>query len=170
VAIGDGMTVQAAFFKAARKALAHAWAYLRGMDRRHKPMVELYPDIISARTSEDLFPKTKGFLDNDLNACTGCEDCISACPVSALSIESSSRIDGSVDVSSFKIDLGRCFSCSICVEICPVNSLTHTSGFEMAAPDQPSLILEIVREKESAPILAGRQRDLRKFRSYEVRR
>jgi len=151
-------------------ALKYSLSYIWVRNPEHKPAVEQYPDVISARTKEDLFPKSRGFLTNDLNLCNGCGDCVSACSVKALEMDSRLMPDGGITVENFRIDLGRCYSCSVCVEICPVSSLKHTNGFELLAEKPKAMILEMTREQTELPVFVGKLRDLKKLRSYEVRR
>jgi formate hydrogenlyase subunit 6/NADH:ubiquinone oxidoreductase subunit I len=151
------------------RALKEQLKYILGISLSYRPAAEQYPDMISARSAMDLFPKTRGFLKNDLDTCTGCGDCIKACPVHALSMDSEVANDGKVEVKKYSIDLGRCYFCSVCVEICPVNSLTHSKEYELAPNNPQDMIMTFVpdntREKIGLKIL----RDKR-IRSYEVRR
>lgn len=151
-------------------ALKHSGTYLFGVDASRRPAVEQYPDVISARTKEDLFPRAKGFLDNDLSVCNGCGDCLSACSVKALEMDSTMTPDGAIVVESFRIDLGRCYSCSVCVEICPVSSLRHTNEFELSVASPAEMVLELRREHRELPAFVGKLRDMKKLRSYEARR
>lgn len=162
--------LQNTFWKRMWRALALEAKYLLAREQRYQPAVEQYPDIISSRTSADLFPRTKGFLRNDLSVCTGCGDCLEVCSVRALSMDTDLRADGSVQVNRFAIDLGRCYSCSACVDVCPVQSITHTPGYEGAVHERRSLVQEFSQERK---IITRQQKiaeELRKIRSYEVRR
>jgi formate hydrogenlyase subunit 6/NADH:ubiquinone oxidoreductase subunit I len=160
------LTAIAKLFAGLQYSLSYIW--VRSADR--KPAVEQYPDVISARTKEDFFPKSKGFLTNALNVCNGCGDCIRACSVKALEMDSRLMPDGAITVENFRIDLGRCYSCSVCVEICPVSSIKHTNEFELSVQNAKSMIIEITREQTELPAFVGKLRDLKKLRSYEARR
>lgn len=143
--------------------------YLWGTDFEHRPAVEQYPDVISAKTSGDLFPKSKGFLENDLDKCTGCGDCIEACSVGALSMRSHILASGLVQVEEFRIDLARCYQCSICVEICPVSSLSYSKNFELAPSSSDQLMKRFIPGAGSQH--GSKERvGLRKIRAYEVRK
>ncbi|MCF7853917.1 MAG: 4Fe-4S binding protein [Candidatus Pacebacteria bacterium] len=48
----------------------------------------------------------------DKNACTGCENCVEACPVDAISM-----VDGKAEVSD------ECIDCGQCVDECPVDAI-----------------------------------------------
>lgn len=144
--------------------------YILAREQQYQPAVEQYPDVISSRLASDLFPKTKGFLKNDLSKCTGCGDCISACPVTALAMNASVQADGSMKVSQFGIDLGRCFTCGICVEICPVQSITNSADYEGAAYSKAELVHEVWLDRRQVSRREKITEELRKIRSYEVRR
>ncbi len=50
----------------------------------------------------------------DKGTCTGCEACVSICPVEAISMK-----DGKADV-----DANTCTSCGACVDECPVEAIS----------------------------------------------
>lgn len=116
--------------------------YLRPRESRFKPAVEMYPDKVSGKTPEDMFPRMKGYLANNLSKCTGCGDCVRLCPIQALSLTAESNKDGSLHVKAFSIDLGKCFSCSLCVDNCPVGSITHTREYEIATATRGGMLVE----------------------------
>lgn len=128
--------------KAYFNVFRRGFKYLVPKEGRYKSVVECYPDKISGRTPEDMFPKMRGFLVNDLSKCTGCGECIDLCAVKALKMETKARVDGSLEVNDFKIDLGLCYSCSICVDICPVGSIAYTSEYEGVESAREKLVLE----------------------------
>lgn len=51
----------------------------------------------------------------DQSACVGCESCVGACPVSAISVN-----DGKASV-----DAGTCVECGSCVSTCPVGAISQ---------------------------------------------
>lgn len=144
--------------------------YFVSRQPKYRRFTEEYPDEISSRMSTDLSPRSKGFLKNDLNTCTGCEDCLRLCPARALEIDSEVKVDGSIRVRRFSIDLGRCVACSICVEVCPVGSITHSRDYEVTAYSPKDLRLEFFDRTKP---LNGQQEvreKIRLIRAYEVRR
>lgn len=51
----------------------------------------------------------------DAEKCAGCESCVGACPVSAISM-----VDGVAQVNE-----GDCIDCGACVGTCPVEAITQ---------------------------------------------
>ena len=49
------------------------------------------------------------------DVCVGCESCVGACPVSAISVN-----DGKAGV-----DAGTCVDCGSCVSTCPVSAISQ---------------------------------------------
>jgi len=47
--------------------------------------------------------------------CTGCETCVDACPVDAISM-----VDGIAE-----IDAGECTECGTCISECPVEAISQ---------------------------------------------
>lgn len=50
----------------------------------------------------------------DQEKCTGCGECIEACPLSAI------EMDG----DAAKVDEDTCSDCGACVDVCPVEAIT----------------------------------------------
>ena len=99
-----------------------------------KEVTEQYPDPVSSRIADELPPRTRGLLKNDIDRCTGCRDCAEVCPVQCITVETESGLNSSkVWVSVFDIDFSRCVFCGLCVEVCQPNSLTHTKEYEHCA-------------------------------------
>ena len=55
----------------------------------------------------------KAVVDQD--TCVGCESCVGACPVSAIS----------VDGGKAKVDADACVECGTCVGTCPVSAISQ---------------------------------------------
>ncbi len=49
------------------------------------------------------------------DVCVGCESCVGACPVSAIS----------VDGGKASVDAGTCVDCGSCVSTCPVSAISQ---------------------------------------------
>lgn len=152
------------------RSLKMSARYIFGSHVRYRVSIEQYPDIVSGKTDHDLFPKTKGFLTNDLSRCTGCGECITACPVSALKMDKEILSDGTTKVNQFDIHLGRCYLCSACVDICPVSSIDYTKAFELAVEKPNDLILSLTGAERNAKAGKFSTKDSVRIRTYEVRR
>lgn len=106
-----------------------------------KEVTEQYPDPVSSRTSDDLPPRSRGLLYNDIERCTGCRECEVVCPTSCISVETELGADVSkVWVSVFDIDFSRCIFCGLCVESCQPQSLIHTRQYEGSVYELPDLV------------------------------
>jgi NADH-quinone oxidoreductase subunit I len=111
-----------------------AFPYLFGLGEHRKEVTEQYPDPISSKTEDDLPPRTRGLLFNDIDRCTGCRECEKVCPTACINVETQPGPDASkVWVSTFDIDFSRCIFCGLCVEVCLPTSLSHTKKYEGAA-------------------------------------
>ncbi len=88
----------------------------------------------------------RGFLRNDIKACTGCTMCVKVCPVDCIALETIRGADKKMVLVSYDINIARCMYCGLCVEVCPTKSLKHTSGYEKASLDRGELILHFVEE------------------------
>ncbi|MCG3179410.1 MAG: NAD(P)H-quinone oxidoreductase subunit I, chloroplastic [Phycisphaerae bacterium] len=64
-------------------------------------------------------PKQLAILDEDL--CTGCEACITVCPVDCIDIIAGQRDPNVLKVCT--IDLPRCIGCTLCEQVCPWNCI-----------------------------------------------
>jgi Ni,Fe-hydrogenase III small subunit/NAD-dependent dihydropyrimidine dehydrogenase PreA subunit len=73
---------------------------------------------------------------------TGCQACISACPVQAISLAPAS-IGANSD--PLQIDLGRCVLCGDCVPVCPSGKLSFSNEFELASTERAGLMLSAAR-------------------------
>src|SRR5690606_1506727 len=74
-------------FRSVVGSCATALPYLFGIGEFRREVTEQYPDPISSRTEDDLPPRTRGLIHNDIDRCTGCGDCKQVCPVSCIDIE-----------------------------------------------------------------------------------
>jgi formate hydrogenlyase subunit 6/NADH:ubiquinone oxidoreductase subunit I len=123
-----------------------AFPYIFGAGEYRKEVTEQYPDPISSKTENDLPPRTRGLLFNDIDRCTGCRECEEVCPTSCITVETQPGKDASkVWVSKFAIDFSRCVFCGLCVEVCQPTSLTHTKKYEGAARLTSDMVAEFGR-------------------------
>jgi NAD(P)H-quinone oxidoreductase subunit I len=109
----------------------------------HKEVTEGYPDPVSSKTADELPPRSRGILVNNIDQCIGCRECEKICPSQCIRIETEPQAEATkVWVSLFEIDHAKCAFCGLCVEVCGPNSLTHTRQYEGASYDLKSLIGE----------------------------
>lgn len=123
-----------------------ALPYLFSIGELRKEVTEQYPDPVSSRGQDDLPPRTRGFLKNDIDRCTGCGDCQEICPVRCISVQTEPGSEKTKTwISVFDIDLARCTACGLCVDICEPRSLVHTKEFEKATRRPEDLVMSFGR-------------------------
>ncbi len=106
-----------------------------------KEITEQYPDPVSSKTVDDLPPRTRGLLVNDINECIGCYECAKVCPTECIEIQSERQPATQKEwVSLFNIDNSRCVFCGLCVEVCPTGSIKHSKKYEAAAYEKREMI------------------------------
>ncbi len=116
------------------------WGELR------KEVTEGYPDPVSSKTADDLPPRSRGLLFNDIDRCTGCRDCERICPAQCIHVEEEPGAEASkIWVSAYDIDFARCIFCGLCVEACQPGSLIHTRQYEGAAYSLTDLVASFGR-------------------------
>jgi len=112
-------------------ALRTTLPYLVGASNNFKEVTEEYPDRVSARMPEDLPPRYRGFIHNDIEVCSGCRYCSDVCPIDCIYIETEPGPErNSSWVAVFDVDHARCMFCGLCVEVCPTKSLQHTREYQ----------------------------------------
>ena len=72
-------------------------------------------------------PKQLALLDEDL--CTGCEACVSVCPVDCIDTFPGHAHAQVMQLCS--IDLPRCIGCTLCAQVCPWDCITMVPTDQM---------------------------------------
>lgn len=123
-----------------------AFPYIFRWGELRKEVTEGYPDPISSKTPDDLPPRSRGLLFNEIDRCTGCKECEKVCPTQCIQVEAEPGADESkIWVSIFNIDFSRCIFCGLCVDFCQPASLTHTRKYEGAAYQLSDLVASFGR-------------------------
>lgn len=115
--------------------------YLMSAGEFRKEVTEQYPDPISSRTADDLPPRSRGLLFNEIDKCTGCKECEVVCPTQCIRVETEPGADSSkIWVSTFDINFSSCIFCGLCVEACLPQSLVHTKKYEGAVYELTDMV------------------------------
>ena len=125
-----------------------ALPYLFGTGDLRKEVTEQYPDPISSKMPDDLPPRSRGLIYNDIDRCTGCRACEQVCPTECIQVEVENRPDsGKAWVSVFDVDFSQCVFCGLCVEVCQPQSIVHSREYERAVYELPDLVASFGRGK-----------------------
>jgi NADH-quinone oxidoreductase subunit I len=93
-------------------------------------------------------------LYNNIEDCIGCGQCVRACPIACIAIETikvaaddlalcGKTSDGQQKkfwIPVFDIDVAKCMTCGICTTVCPTECLAHTSVSDFSEFDRSNFI------------------------------
>ncbi|MBN1278706.1 MAG: 4Fe-4S binding protein [Chlorobium sp.] len=93
-------------------------------------------------------------LHNNIEDCIGCGQCVRACPISCITMETIKVTNDDLAVCGktsngqqkkfwvpvFDIDVAKCMTCGICVSVCPTECLVHTPVSDFSEFDRQNMI------------------------------
>ncbi|MEI7812536.1 MAG: NADH-quinone oxidoreductase subunit I [Ignavibacteria bacterium] len=139
------------------------WTVLIGMKItfRHlfAPSVTIqYPEV-----KVDLPDRARNRLYVNIEDCIGCDQCVRACPVSCITLETvkgtpaedlgktSGGKKKALWITRFDIDIAKCCYCSLCVYPCPTECIRMTDVYEFTEYERENLVYQFatLTEKES---------------------
>ena len=99
-------------------------------------------------------PNGRYRLYNEIDNCIGCGQCVRACPISCITMETikvasddlvscGKTKDGQQKkfwIPIFDIDIAKCMTCGICTTVCPTECLFHTPVSDFSEFDRDNLV------------------------------
>ena len=113
----------------------------------------------------EMFDRARNQLFCEIDDCIGCNQCVRACPVDCIYLETEKAAKGEdlgvtstgtkkrLKVLRFDIDMSLCCYCSLCTYPCPTECLVMTPQYESSVYDRDELLYRFVRpeDRKQAP-------------------
>ncbi|MBT4839070.1 MAG: NADH-quinone oxidoreductase subunit NuoI [Methylococcales bacterium] len=145
------------------------WELLKGLRLTSRYLFKKKFTILYPENKAPQSPRFRGLhalrrYSNGEERCISCKLCEAVCPALAITIEGTTRDDGSRRTSKYEIDLFKCIYCGFCEESCPVDSIVLTRIYEYHFEERGSHIMTKDRlleigEKHENEIAADRTQD-----------
>jgi len=95
-------------------------------------------------------PRFRGMLFNDVNKCIACLLCAKECPVDCIVVTGEGK-GKARRANVFTIDFNKCMWCDLCVEVCPVESLYMTHEYEVTFRDRRNMLVDFMLYDKAPP-------------------